>query len=465
MAELGNTYSLSKLTLTKVKSASGSSDTTLNTTSISLVGSFVNVVIYHSIDEVSNSGYVSIREQGNLLKTFPIVGWEKLEIAFSVKDASGNKIGDEYSRTFYVYAVDEMAEDKDVKTYCIRFCSLEALYNVCARLEHRYKGKAEVILAEIAGLSLLGEMQLETDVTTKYELDYVASSLKPFDFMSRITGFAVSANGTFADCLLFQQVDGTYHFTSYATMFSDSVINFYRKPRLDTSISSDHIINDYSINQLFNTQLQAINGLYGNITKVFDYASMTPQTYVNYYASGDEGNSNPTYAVAPIEKISEKTGDPEYVITLLSQYQSLFSDSLSNSGSMHYAAYAMGPGACISQYIAGMAPDDITRSVAGSDIASETIKHAYGTGIPCNQYMRTKSAIFTLNPCTDLKLGARVLVQNATTSESEKTDISTIAEFIAGYWYIGKIKYTLTIDELSVDVQCFSPHARIAKFS
>ena len=39
---------------------------------------------------------------------------------------------------------------------------------------------------------------------------------------------------------------------------------------------------------------------------------------------------------------------------------------------------------------------------------------------------------------------------------SEKKEISMIDEFLNGTWYIGKIKYHLTLTEIEVDTECYS---------
>ena len=54
-----------------------------------------------------------------------------------------------------------------------------------------------------------------------------------------------------------------------------------------------------------------------------------------------------------------------------------------------------------------------------------------------------------------MKLGQPVTI-NMTGNRSEKSDISTIEEFLNGQWYIGKIKYTLTLANIDVSVECYS---------
>ena len=435
---------------------------------VSLIGAFQDLVIFHDIDETVTSGYIVIREQGNLIKAFPIIGWERLDIEFNIIAATsgGNAtdVSTPYKRSFFIYAVDEMAETADTKMYTLRFADLSALINVSSRLEHRYKGKAEDIIQEICNTDMFTKhglknspngsstaIPLTVNTSTKFQMDYVSPCWKPFDFIHRIASLAVSSEGNFNDCIFFQQTDGTFYFTDYLTLFKGTPVEFKKRPTVTTKITDKYVINDYVLNKLFNTQSQAISGMFGVVAKVFDFSNMTYKTFVNYYYSGDVEASTPKYSAIPVDELKEVQAEKAYIDTMMTPY-------IKNStGDPRFSSVKQSPAACIAVFGTGFDQTSVEKGASSlsQGVSFETARYAYANGLPCHLNMRTKSAIFTLNPCTDLKLGQLVTI-NMGGNTSEKNDIPSIEEFLNGTWYIGKIKYHLTLAEISVDVECHS---------
>lgn len=468
--EQNNSYSLKTLNL--VKNIGKGTSTGVSASNVpnvlSLIGAFEDLVIYHDINEIATSGYITIKEQGNLIKTFPIVGWERLDVEFSLKakssDGNVSDISTPYKRSFFVYAVDEMAETSDTKKYALHFADLSALINVSSRLEHRYKGKAEDIIKEICGTDMFTShgiknspngtstaMPLIVNTSTKFQMDYISPCWKPFDFINRIASLAVSSNGTFNDCLFFQQTDGNFYFTDYLTLFSGQPVEFKKHPTVDTQVTDKYVINDYVLNKLFNTQEQAMSGMFGIVAKIVDFSNLSINSFVNYYYSGDVNATNTKYSLIPVTELNEVESEKAYIDTMISGYVK------NNNGDPRFSAIKQSPSACIATFSTGFDQSSIERCSTGTTqgVAYETARHAYANGLPCHLNMRTKSAIFTLNPCTDLKLGQLVKI-NMGGTPSEKEEISMIDEFLNGTWYIGKIKYHLTLTEIEVDTECYS---------
>lgn len=478
--ELSNSYTLKTLNISKNTgpgSASGAEQiqgAVPNT--VSLIGAFQDLVIYHDIDETVTSGYITLKEQGNLIKQFPIMGWERIDIEFSVAGTSsgGNSSSmyTPYKRSFFVYAVDDMGESGDTKMYALRFADLSALINVSSRLEHRYTGKAESIIQEICSSEIFSShgikntatgsttaINLTTDTSTKFTMDYVSPCWKPFDFINRIASLAVSSNGNFNDCIFFQQTDGSFHFTDWLTLFKGTAVEFKKKPILEPKITDKYVINDFVLNKLFNTQAQAMAGMFGDVTKIFDFSNMSIHSFVNYYYQADVESDSPKYSAIKVDRINQSSKDgylvsnPSYIDSLMTPYVK------NNKGDPRFSAIKQNPAACINVFATGFDQTSVQRAtgagIVGQPVAYETAKYAYANGIPCNLNMRAKSAVFTLNPCIDLQLGQIVNI-NMAGNYSEKTDKQTIEEFLNGVWYIGKIKYHLTLAEISVDVECYS---------
>lgn len=480
--EINNSYSLKTLNICK-NTVSGATniDGVISRLSqipdtVSLIGAFEDLVIYHNIDETVTSGYITIKEQGNFIKEFPIIGWERLDIEFLIKGTGDGGNTSEayppYKRSFFIYAVDEMSDKGDSKVYTLRFADISALINVSSRLEHRYTGKAENIIAEICSLDMFtnhgvkntpngssSAIPLNSDTETKFELDYISPCWKPFDFINKISSLAVSKNGTFNDCLFFQQTDGAFHFTDYLTLFNETPVEFKKRPVVTTKLTDKYIINDYVLNKLFNTQSQALSGMFGNISKIFDFSNMSVHTFANYYYSGDINTKNTRYSGIPVDELTETENEPDYIDTMMYFYMN------DRIGDPNFSAIKQSPVACINVSGCGFDQTSVLKAangLSGEPVAFQTARYAMSKGIPCHLNMRAKSAIFTLNPCTDLKLGQLVKI-NMEPVDSEKEDNKEIEEFLNGVWYIGKIKYHLTLAEIAVDVECYSTSLNLLK--
>lgn len=472
-------------------------------TPISLVGIFDELTLFHDIDSMVNSGYITITEQGNAILDLPIMGWERIDIKFSIE--TENNIYKPYERKFFVYGVDNVSETGDTRKYTIRFASMSALINVATKIEKRYIGTPDEIIKEICDINafkvsegVLGDGQwkeypgyfpvekscIDLDLSefvttpkTKPNLDIIASCKTPFSFMKYIADIAQDNQlGAFSDCLLFQQTNGKLVFTSYANIsIKNSVFDFYKTPWVNDSSKNIPVSNykysivDYSFNKLFNSQDSCSSGMMGNVTKILDFSTMTVKTFENFY-SLDTSNANnkkhtfltgtglPTALVTEIPSLNGV--NPNTKSTILGPEMNAYRmTSSSSEDGREYRAFKQSPVANISVYGAGINQanaNPLTQAQASSGLAPNTIKietakSSLAMGKPYNINMRTASILFELNPCTDLELGKCVNIKMNTPNNSK-----AVSEFINGIWYIGKIKYTLTLSDIKVFVTCYT---------
>lgn len=487
MGDIVHSYSLKRLNLVKNTTHNYSS----NEDKISLIASFEELVIYHSIDDISTSGYITLREQGNLIKLFPIEGLERLDVEFVIDDS--NHKYEPYKRSFYVYGVDSMNESGDTKMYTLRFADLAALINVSSRLEQRYTGKAEEIITSIANSDIFTKhnikninkgddtsssvnndeskpaIDLQIDTSTQFQIDLISPAWKPFDFIKRISSSAVSANGKFNDCLFFQQTDGKYVFTDYLTLFKNTPFKFRKYPQIKPEIIDKYTIVDYSLNTLYNTQAQAMSGMFGIVSKIFDVSTMTVQNFINYYFKEDIKSSSPKYSGITVDELPNIDQTPEYIDELMTPY------TPQGPYDPRFKAIKQSPVGCINVSACGFDQTSMLKAAGTSANVGvqdplggntgltvfQTPRYTIANGIPCKLNMRTKSAVFFLNKCTDLKLGYPVEI-NMKDLYSEKADKPTFSEFLNGKWYIGKIKYALTLTDINVEVECYSTSVGIS---
>lgn len=484
--QISNSYTLTKLNLVKASPSYSKKESVASEISeVSLIASFESLCIFHDIDEIATSGYVTIKEQGNLIKIFPIIGWERIDIEFSIvmKDEYGNAgepIYEPYKRSFFVYAVDQLADKGDTKMYTLRFADLSALINVASRLETRYTGKAEEIIKNVCNTDMFTThglpnnvnvnsnssspaMPLEIITSTQFELDMIVPCWKPFDFLKRVASSAVSVGGTFNDCLFFQQTTGLFTFTDYKTIMNSTPIQFVKRPSVKPEIDSSakYTIKNFILNKLYNTQSQSAIGMFGIMSKIFDFSNMSIHAFANYYYENDTNSDSPEYSAIKVDEIKETENIPGYIDSLMKPYypKEIY-------GNPRFNSIKQSPVSCINISACGFDQTSVIKmtgvdAVSGETPAYQTPRFSVANGIPCNLNMRAKRAVFEMNPCTDLKLGQSVLI-NMATINSEKTDINSIEEFLNGVWYIGKIKYTLTPAEIDVSVECFTNSLGIA---
>ena len=461
--QITNTYELTKLDIVKnsLKLILGKGEIA-KVNKLSLRNVFEELVIFHDIDEMASSGYIVIKEQSNLIKNFPVVGWERIDIEFTVTGEDGSPY-QPYSNSFYVYAVDNMNEQKDIKQYVIRFASAAAMLNVSSRLEQRYQGKAETILYQIAGSQVFAGIPnafiLNASIGTKFDLDIIAPSWKPFQFMQRVASLAVSSDGEFSDCLLFPQVNGMYEFTSYRTIKARQAVNIVKKPQQVNNgnnnqsapvIKDPYTIKEYAIGTLFDNQSFAAGGIYGNIAKMFDFSTMTYETFINYYDKSGKYSAIPGSQLQNLGK-SDGYNTTEYDLSEIFGNNAKYMFPSEYGSQRRYYGIRQSPEANISFTLCGLDQTSVSNansSVNGS--AHDTPMYAVSRGIPGRRTMKTQSAVLNLNPCSDLRIGQLV---NINMQSGDGDPDNTL--YINGQWFIGKIKYTLTDTNMNVDIECF----------
>lgn len=480
--QITNSYTLSKLDLVKTFAGYSKKKSSVPGNQISLIGAFETLCIYHDIDEIATSGYVTVKEQGNLIKFFPIIGWERIDIEFSISLSSesgntGTHLYEPYKRSFFVYAVDQMADQGDTKMYTLRFADISALINVASRLETRYTGKAEDIISKVCSTDMFmnhgintgtstAAMPLQIATSTQFELDVISPCWKPFDFIKRIASLAVSSGGTFNDCLFFQQTNGIFTFTDYKTIMNSVPLEFIKRPSVKPEVEpgAKYTIKNFILNKLYNTQSQSAIGMFGIMSKIFDFSNMSLHSFANYYYQGDTTTSTPEYSAIKVDEITTTENTPGYIDSMMSPY---YPKNAAITGNPRFNSIKQSPVSCINISGCGFDQSSVlkmsgtTNVVSGETAAFQTPRFSVANGIPCNLNMRAKRVIFEMNPCTDLKLGQTVVL-NMDTVSSEKSDVRGIEEFLNGVWYIGKLQYQLTSSEITVNAECFTNSLGIA---
>lgn len=426
---------------------------------------FTELNIYSSIDGVFASGDVTISEQGNLISTAPLDGREYIEIEF----CSLNGSYESYHRLFFVYAIDQLSEFKDVRTYTIRFTDIFGILNPDIRISYTYKTKLEKIIQEIQTIIENPEMGFEdykqilnnhttiptgnklftfkTDddlsVETSYEMKFVVPEWHPLKLINYLSQRTVSNDSAslqehqFTDCLFFQNRNGEFILTNYKKMFNTPLSSKYskniefKKEIANTKTQSSNNSNDtamqevkyavqkYDLNKIYNVQTQKQIGFFGFTECITDFvnARCEPITVTN-----DEiqsiilryGISNNQYPYESIKK--------------------------TENGVFYYDACGM------------------NMSQAEDEYNKFTLPHI--KGVVVRQYLEYAKIVIEMNGVSDIDIGKTVTI-----NLGNDVNNTSITQYVNdSKWVISKYAHRFLADgTYTTVVECFTPYINRSK--
>jgi len=408
---------------------------------------FDELNVFHDIDNIVTSGYVTIKEQGNLIVSCPIQGKEIIEIKFKSdfesEEGEDPWVKREYHRVFFVYAVDGLQESGDKRSYTIRFTDALGMINSDMRLSIKYDDKAENIIEKI-GNEIINKkelynkwikntyngtrdvLMLQKDVESEHNIIFTVPNWKPLKLINYITKKAVSIDQPntekFADCLFFQSVTGFYKFTSYKHMMTetnkDKKRKFVRYPaNITQAITDKYVVENFSFTDLFNSQIQK-GGMFGHTTFTVDL-----------------GNKEYISSPVPYEDVFE---------AIKSYYGS-------NQILKEYASVEMSPDSSHGIHVFNINTDNANDSNRLDFVYPAVVK-----GIPMEAHMRSLKIFVEMNGASDLDIGTAVDLDFKPHPNAEKHG-GDISQFINGTWVIGKIRHTITPTAFKTFVECFTP--------
>ena len=265
------------------------------------------ISIFNSLDSMVTSGYIDVLDQGNAIAEYSLNGKEILDVKIHLRneDANGaSGLSDDfnvYSRRFLVYAIDTIGVAKDQMTYRIRFIDPFAMLNTDNRISWHFKqAKGEEIIQKIKSLadnsinsvykeamrSNVSKSQISSnqdifnfkaDTSTKHQFDLYVPMMKPFELIRWIADRAVS-NGSpckWADCLFYQSKDGSFHLDSFKNLFGKKPLTFTQQIATSATEEKMHLIESYTFNKIYNTQVDKLNGIYGLQFAIADFKPST----------------------------------------------------------------------------------------------------------------------------------------------------------------------------------------------
>ena len=265
------------------------------------------ISIFNSLDSMVTSGYIDILDQGNAISEYSFNGKEILDIKILLaKDtATGSATSENdyncYARRFLVYAIDSIGVAKDQMTYRIRFIDPFAMMNTDNRISWHFKqAKGEEIIGKIKTLADNGVngiyktamkaqysqsrisssqeiFNFKADTSTQNQFDIYVPMMKPLELIRWIADRCVSQGNPcrWSDCLFYQTKDGTFHLNSFINMFNSSPLVFTQQIAESMVEEKHHLIESYTFNKIYNTQIDKLNGIYGLQFAIADFKPST----------------------------------------------------------------------------------------------------------------------------------------------------------------------------------------------
>lgn len=421
---------------------------------------FTQINIYSSIDGIIASGDLTISEQGNLISSCPLEGREFIEIEF----CSIENVYESYHRLFFVYAVDDISESKDTRSYIIRFTDVLGMINPDMRLSIKYENKIEDIIKKIEEIIENPEMEFEEykqilnvnnkiptgnllfpfttknelSIETEYPMKFVVPQWHPIKLITYLTDRALSQDSAslqedkFTDCLFFQNRKGEFVLTNYKKMFNTPLSTQYSQnivfrkeiantdakstPTENTSgmIETKYAVQRFDLSKVFNVQIQKQLGMFGFTDYITDFVNA---------------------------KCEPKDVKAEEIVSCLMRY------GLSSQEPYPYE--------CIKKTENGVFYYDVCGiNMSVKDMEYERYTLPYLKGKVMRTYMEYAKITIEMNGVSDIDIGKYVYI------DLGKAEDSTITQFVNGTkWVVSKYAHRFNANgEFTTVVECFTPY-------
>lgn len=460
--ERNQTYTISKLMLGKIEDSSVKYD---------IRGIFDTLQIFSNIDSFITSGFIIIMEQDNLITRMPIECKEYLEVEFCTLD-SDNKEYDTYHRTFFIYAIDNISEAKDGRTYCLRFTDAIGILNNDIRLSIKYEDKCEDIISKIQDVfnytdsknnKYYEKILTETNIQTKpfvlnnnddsfgktnYEMKFVVPKWKPISTLQYLTSRAVSDNFnndlsySFCDCSIFQNRKGEIIFTNYKKMFDSYLKNkigneiTLQKRIGNTKYSSKSIIEtkryiiDYKFSNLINFQSQKSSGQFGFTDHITNFLTKVSEPVkIPFNAESDISSETSISDILIFYNMNNKSKGKKIYTPLTVTENSLYTYNVSSINT-------------------NKEEDEYRKFV-----------QPYQRSISIRQIIENNKLSLICQGMSDIDIGKSINIDLGSNTNSK---ITPIAKYINDLkWIISGVSHKITQNEYTTAIECYTPFLNI----
>lgn len=271
--ETGDVY-INKLNIVKVDGSD----------KYSIFAQFTTGSIYEDLFSSVIYAEFKFHDELSILKTFPIIGKEYIDIDFNTPGRSQH-----YTLQLYVYAVTDVHInfENNWAEYTLKCCSRESFYNNQTTMDKYYLTTISDMINDVMVNYLHSNKTLNINSTQGIQ-HIVPARISPFEFIDILKSRAKSPNRQSSSYVFFENRDG-FHFTTLEDLIqvgtsSGSNKTYYKQTALQVQLQnqwSHWDIIDYGIAQEFNVLDGIKIGSYQGLMESFDLHTKT--FYTNKY--------------------------------------------------------------------------------------------------------------------------------------------------------------------------------------
>jgi len=259
----------------------------------------------------------------NLLKTFPIVGKEYIDISFQTPGES-----ESFNCRMYVYAVTDLKIDvqNQKQRYTLKCCSQEFLINLTTTVEKGYQTTIDQMIIDILKNNLK-TTKSKNIYPTQGPQQIMCPRVNPFTMIDILRCRASSLNQLSSSFVFFENKRG-FNFLTIEDLFlnTPSPRQYWKRTAItDTleSVLAPWQIEDYVVNQQFNVMDAIKTGAYKGTLESYEWSTktLTPTSYVGssfpeFVNLGTSGSDNVrSIPNADLQLYGQDVGDNRYNIS------------------------------------------------------------------------------------------------------------------------------------------------------
>jgi hypothetical protein len=266
-----------------------------NKSPLDITNLIVELSYFEDLFSFSVTGYVVLRDAAGVIEVKNMLGNEYFEANFGKSTEELNNISGKY-RIYKIESI-EPASNFTSQVYKIYFCSEELILSEQNKVCKSFRGKkiSEMINYILTDKTPTGKLQIQNNKVfvedTHGMYDLIVPLLKPFEAISWLSSFALSAAfQKSADMLFFQNKSGFY-FRSIQSLFKQTPYNTYKYELVnlpdETLQQKLNKIIRYEIVKPFDVITNINSGVYASKTIAIDTLSTKANTTeMNFAKSG-----------------------------------------------------------------------------------------------------------------------------------------------------------------------------------
>jgi len=255
--------------------------TPLHDQELSISALLIEINIYESIFKGVLSGSISLRDTSNLLSTFPICGYETIDMLFSCDNGNDT---DWFHVFFRVYSVKNVVEiTGSGKTYSLEFISVEYIMNQELVVDRSFSSMTASDIVNTVWSDTLGLLDKPIKIEeTRGLIDMISPFWHPIKLIDWLCSRSVSRDRKGANYVFFETFDG-FNFVSLETLVADiddeKIDTFIYGARDIDGVEAANTVSEIQIDSNFDLIQNLALGMYSSTMVEHDIIKRSVKTY------------------------------------------------------------------------------------------------------------------------------------------------------------------------------------------